>query len=92
LNHRLTPEVARELEDAIGYYDSCIEGLGDEFLDEFHTALRRIVAFPEAWTSLSTSTRRCLLNRFPFSLVYSIEDDCILVLALMHMQRMPKKW
>ena len=92
MKHLLTCDVELELEAAVEYYDACLEDLGDQFLDEFHAALQRITAFPQAWTPLSPTTRRCVLNRFPFSLVYSIEEDHVLVLGLMHMRRMPKKW
>ncbi len=92
MNFRLTLEAVRELEAAAAYYDSCSAELADDFLAEFELTVGRVVAFPHAWTQLSTATRRCLFNRFPYCIVYSVEYDQIQILAVMHLQRKPKKW
>lgn len=92
MRHVLTSEVERELEEAVAYYDGCANGLGDQFLEEFEAGIRRIAAFPEAWTSISPTLRKCIVHRFPYSIIYSIETDRVLVVALMHMRRMPRNW
>ena len=36
--------------------------------------------------------RRCLLRVFPYSLLYTIESDFILIVAVMHGKRRPGYW
>jgi hypothetical protein len=43
------PEADEELVGAALWYDERQPGLGDDFLDEFERALRRIEAEPERW-------------------------------------------
>jgi len=81
-----------EFRDAVQYYNQQGEGLGYEFAAEVRRALSRIVRFPEAWPALSSRTRRCRTNRFPYGLVYQSRGDTILVLAVMHMKRHPDSW
>jgi len=41
---------------------------------------------------LGDETRRCQLNRFPYGLVYAVEDDAVVVLAVMFLRRKPGYW
>jgi plasmid stabilization system protein ParE len=81
-----------EFKEAVFYYNNQREGLGFEFGKEFKDALLRIVQFPEAWPRFSPRTRRCLLKRFPYAVLYQIRDTRIIVIAVMHMSRNPEIW
>ena len=61
-----------ELDSAVEYYESSRHGLGMEFAQEVYATIDRIIQYPEAWTQMSTNTRRCLVNRFPFGVIYQI--------------------
>lgn len=89
--HFLTP-AEFELRDAVDYYNSQLPGLGYELVAEVKRTLERIVDYPEAWHPLSENTRRCRLNRFPYSIVYAHTEDEITVVAFMHMSRHPDSW
>ena len=86
------PDSEKELSLAVDYYDRCQAGLGLEFAQEVHRTLEDIIAFPKAWGQLSKNTRRCLVNRFPYGVIYSTERDGILILAVMHLNRRPAYW
>jgi len=86
------PVAEAEYCDAVDYYDGEVAGLGEDFCEEVIAALRRVADFPEAWQKLSAHTRRCRLNRFPYGLVYQIQADYILVVAVMHLRREPNYW
>jgi toxin ParE1/3/4 len=45
-----------------------------------------------AWPILEGDVRRCLVNRFPYGVLYSVESDRVYVLALMHLHRRPGYW
>ena len=86
------PAAERELVAAVEYYNGIRNGLGLEFAVEAHAAVEHILAFPDAWGRLSKNTRRCLINRFPYGLIYSTAGDKIFILAVMHLNRTPRYW
>lgn len=81
-----------ELDDAINYYEAQSNGLGIALAREAHAAGERIVSHPHVWQRLNELERRCRLNRFPYGLVYVIEGEIALVLAVMHLHRHPEYW
>jgi len=86
------PEADAEFHKAIGYYEDCEPGLGEDFAIEVHTTIQNILAYPEAWPTLEDDIRRCLTSRFPYGVLYSIETDGIFILAVMHLHRNPDYW
>ena len=64
-----------ELDDAFKYYEYIHKGLGDRFIVELKSTLSRIQHIPEAWQKFGQRTHRCLLNRFPYSVIYQIRFD-----------------
>lgn len=88
----LAPAAEEEMLAAARYYEDCQGELGDHFLDEVMQTGRRIAEHPEAWPLISGRIRRCLLNRFPFGLLFRIEQERIYVLAVMHLRREPNYW
>lgn len=89
---RILSVAEAELHEAIAYYNEQRPGLGFEFAAEVRTALTRIMDFPDAWPKFSLRSRRCMLNRFPFGILYHQSNEEILVLAVMHLKRSPQKW
>jgi len=55
--------------------------------DLFHNS--KDVSFPEAWSKMSENTRRCLVNRFPYGVIYSTNEEEIIILAVMQLNREP---
>lgn len=86
------PEAEEELGRAIDYYESCQQGLGEDFFFEIHSAIQRIIDFPEVWPVLDVDVRRCLTHRFPYGILYSIDNLEIFILAVMHLRRNPDYW
>ena len=58
-------------------------------LDEAETA---IVDRPEAWPTAGSGNRRYLLRRFPFSVIYRVEESRRLIVAVAHARRRPGYW
>ncbi len=83
-----------EFNDAIAYYNIQRNGLGFEFAKEVSHTINRIIEHPEAWTtvSFSTRTRQCITDRFPYSIVYQVRGETLLIVAVMHHRRNPKTW
>lgn len=82
----------QELDDAVAWYEPQMDGLGQEFLDEFDRALRRTLQFPRSSLEIATGIRRCLIARFPYGLIYGIDEETIVVIAVAHLHRHPRYW
>ena len=83
---------AEEIEKAADYYEQLRPGLGLEFAREVYAAIERIIQFPDAWSPLSRNTRRCLVNRFPFGIIYQVKSGFIRIIAVAHLRRRPDYW
>jgi toxin ParE1/3/4 len=86
------PEADEEFCEAIGYYETSQPGLGEEFYLEVHSTIDRILSFPQTWPVLEGEVRRCLVHRFPYGILYSVEPEGIFILAVMHLRRDPDYW
>lgn len=78
------PVAAAELEDAVAFYNQQSEGLGYQFAVEVQKTLDRIAEFPGVWPFLSERTRRCRMRRFPYGLIYRVQDETLLIVGIMH--------
>jgi plasmid stabilization system protein ParE len=86
-------EPAREeLEEVVSYYEGQRPGLGEEFAREVENTILRILNLPEAWTELAPTIRRCRINRFPYGIVYTVQGEEIIIIAVMHLRRKPGYW
>ena len=74
------------------FYEGRVPGLGFEFLAEVRATIRRILAHPQAWQPLDQDIRRCRTNRFPYGIIYSVENGEIIVISVMHLHRHPDSW
>ena len=81
-----------ELDDAVDWYTHQIPDLGREFLDELDKVIRRIVLFPESGTKNEYGLRRCLLSRFPYGVIYNLDEETVVVIAVAHLHREPRYW
>ena len=89
---RLLPAAQAELDEAIQWYAQQAPGLGDSFLVEFLRTIQLIARHPLGWHPLSKNTRRCRLRRFPYGVIYSLDEEGVLVLAVAHLHRRPAYW
>ena len=88
----LHPEADAEFQEAIDFYRAESPELGVRFYREVMTTLVRIEAHPRAWPRLRGSVRKCLVDGFPYKLLYTIEPDRLYVVAVMHGKRKPDYW
>ena len=84
----------KELDDAFEYYESIQSGLGFRFLAEVELSQSRITNFPLSYEKIGNYSRRCLVQKFPYGLIYQyIESvDEVLIVAVAHLHRKPDYW
>ena len=81
-----------ELLAEIGYLELRAPGLGRRFYVEVRRAEDLITQFPKSAPEITPGIRKLVLRKFPFSILYSIEGDCLLILAVAHHRRRPGYW
>lgn len=89
---RLLAPAQAELDEAVVWYSAQAPGLGDVFLVEVLRTVQLIQRHPKGWHPLTPDIRRCRLRRFPYSVIYTVEADDVLILAVAHQHRRPGHW
>ena len=91
---RIGSLASAELTEAVRWYESKHRGLGGELLDEVTKPIDRLSSNPETGRPMSAdqNTRRLLVSRFPYHLVYHIRPAEIVLVAVAHLKRRPGYW
>ena len=92
MNIRFLSLADREVDDAVRWYDEKEEGLSRDFLDELDRTVRLVKTYPLLAKQIEPEIRRFLFARFPYSLIYGIDQDTIVVLAVAHQHQEPRYW
>lgn len=84
------PATVTDLNRAIDFYNSLHPGLGVECRAEVYGAINRIRESPTRYRIVEGEVRRCLVRRFPFSILYRvIGADVVRVLVIRHHRQRP---
>ena len=86
------PEARLEFLDTVRYYESCQSGLGEHFIQSVDAAIAGVNENPEAWAEIEQDVRRKLTRIFPYAVLYTIEPEYILIVAIMHCHEEPGYW
>lgn len=81
-----------ELLDEIGYLELRAKGLGRRFFGEIRRAESVIAQYPESGGEIRPGIRKMMIRKFRHSLIYTIERDCLLILAVAHQSRRAWYW
>jgi plasmid stabilization system protein ParE len=92
MNVRFLSLADREVADAVRWYEQQSMGLSRTFLDELDRVVRLVRAHPLIATQIELGIRRFLFSRFPYSLIYGIDQDSLIVIAVAHQHREPRYW
>ncbi len=86
------PEARLEYREAALFYEARQSGLGASFTREIEAAIDRILEAPELFRFVEQDVRRCLAHTFPYGVLYTLERDFILIVAVAHGSRRPGYW
>jgi toxin ParE1/3/4 len=92
MKSRLHEAADAELTEAVAYYDGKAEGLGDRFLAEVKAATRYIEHDPESAPIIEEGVRAKVLVKFPYSLMYVVEERELYIVAVAHQSKRPGYW
>ncbi|MGD9631000.1 MAG: type II toxin-antitoxin system RelE/ParE family toxin [Pyrinomonadaceae bacterium] len=84
---RFHPEARAEHLQSARFYERERKGL-----DTIARAVKRIGKSPDSFPVYRSPFRRLVILEFPFTLIYSIEADSVLIVAVAHQSREPEYW
>ena len=88
----LGSQAVEDMRQAVAWYEDSRPGLGDEFIDEVAATLERISESPLVFRKVHGDTRRAILRRFPYGVYFRLLDEKVLVQAVFHGRRDPRRW
>ena len=88
----LHPDAIREARAARQWYELRSADAADAFMAELDRAIELIEQGPRQWPPYLGETRRYLLQRFPFFVVYRETANRVEVVAVAHGRRRPGYW
>lgn len=89
----VAPPALAELHDTAAFYTlkANVE-LGLTFVAEFERTANLVLANPLLGAVFRGTRRRYILRRFPYSIIYQVTADDLLILAVAHHRRRPGYW
>ncbi len=87
------PFARQEFAEAAGWYaDEAGPLRANDFRNEIQRSLKLISEHPALGTPSAHDTRRLVVHRYPYSIVYRVELDVVRVLAIASQRRRPGFW
>jgi toxin ParE1/3/4 len=86
------PEALTEYSEAVRYYTEQRSEVAQAFINVIEDTVYRIRESPDRYALVDDDVRRCMARKFPYGILYTIEQDYILILAVMHCSQEPGYW
>jgi toxin ParE1/3/4 len=86
------PEALNEYAEAVQYYTEQRVEVARAFINAIEDTVYRIRESPNRYAVIDEDVRRCVAPRFPYAVLYTVEQDYILILAVMNCSRDPGYW
>lgn len=84
------PALRMELLEIRNHYESCVAGLGEDFLQEFERQIHLVEAAPSRWMVVQSDIRRSPMKRFPCVILFRVlANGTIRVTVVKHIRRHP---
>ena len=83
-------EALVDVTEIANWYNEKRNGLGMEFLDELELSVKKIKLNPFNYQVQKKNIRQAMLNRFPYLIIFEIEENEIVIYSVIHGKRNPK--
>jgi plasmid stabilization system protein ParE len=85
------PRAIKMAKEAYEWYEERQLGLGELFLLELESCYDKIGAWPAAYAAIKKDFRHIVLKTFPYVVIFKIIQDDVVIYAVFHTSRSPKK-
>ena len=85
-------EAETDITEAFDWYEQRREGLGKAFVVELSSSFDAIRRGSHCFPAIPRQIRRAPMRRFPYGVFFIEQMDTIVVLAVMHKARDPRRW
>jgi toxin ParE1/3/4 len=92
MKYKFHPDALEEYREAAIWYANRERELAHQFIANIEDAIHRVAETPTRWRIIEEDVRRCLTHLFPYAILYTIEKNFILIVAVMHFSREPGYW
>jgi len=93
MNYSLHPEASQDLDDAAAYYQKQAgNALSQALLAEFGSSVERLLRHPLLGSKWRQDKRKFVMARFPYSIIYTLSNNELRILAIAHQSRSPGYW
>ena len=92
MKYEFHPEALEEYRQAALWYAEREPEIALRFIASVEDAISRVLDAPKRWRVIDEDVRRCLIRVFPYAVLYTIEADFLLIVAVMHCSREPNYW
>jgi toxin ParE1/3/4 len=87
---KIQQEAVLDIQEAFEWYEKQNENLGFLLIEEIENCYQKLSERPLNYTSINSRFRRIKLNRFPYLIIFEIEDFTVIINSLFHAKRKPK--
>ncbi|HEY5344846.1 MAG TPA: type II toxin-antitoxin system RelE/ParE family toxin [Verrucomicrobiae bacterium] len=86
-------EAEAELNEAIAWYDSQTDGVGQKFSSEVHSSLHEAAKAPQRFPFAGPTTQKIKVFDWPYSIYFTLLEDSarLIVVSVFHGSRNPAK-
>jgi len=86
---RILSSAQRDIVDGYNFYEKQASGAGPYFLDSIFSDIDSLAIYGGIHKTCYTQYYRMLSKRFPFAVYYKIENDTVIVYAVLDCRRNP---
>ncbi|MGE0608114.1 MAG: type II toxin-antitoxin system RelE/ParE family toxin [Pirellulales bacterium] len=81
-----------DVREAIGWYERRKVGLGNEFREQIRQSVATVIANPERFGRAASGFRYIRLPRFPYVVLFDLDEGRLVFLGVLHTARSIAKW
>jgi plasmid stabilization system protein ParE len=86
------PAAERDFDESLEWYSERSKRTAQRFANAIDVALVRISEQADMCSFVDTLHRQCSVKRFPFRIIFRLQHDKILIVAIAHAKRNPNYW
>jgi plasmid stabilization system protein ParE len=85
-------DALEEIDEAAAWYEQRRRGLSSDFITVVDAAIRTVHRYPFRYPLIFKQARHLVLKGFPYSIIFFVTDDEVVIVSCFHERRAPRDW